>query len=170
MQQSLFSFLLLGMRNRFLLVLLSTFVATLAGCAAGESAGSGDLVSIPKIRIDCTTAGCMAANSTLKIIAFITASGCDAPGFGALRSTSLNMNCAAGVGCSGFLSNWIDTATSARTDDIPDGTYSTCVIVDLDNNYAGEDSATPGDAYGTLDDIAVTEDTGTQFVTAFTDL
>jgi hypothetical protein len=153
------------------IVLASILISNLAlntGCS--ESANSGAIVSIPTVQMNCTAANCSGFNGNPTMIAFITSSGCTSPGFGTVVSTSLNsVSCVFGVGCSGVLSGWIDGA-GTPTSKMPEGNYSVCVIVDYNGNYNGLGAAMSGDSYGTLDNVAVSNGTGTQTVTSFADV
>lgn len=139
-------------------------VLIFGGCA--EVADTGALVPIPRVNMNCTTSRCRTNATAPKINVVITRSGCVAPFFDAVRSTSTqSYNCTSVIGCQGEFSGWID-ANGVATTKMPSGSYSICACIDYDNNSAPFVNC---DSSGSKDNVFVSSVTGLQSITNWVD-
>ena len=155
----------LNLKSALKVCVLSLAVAGIFwGCA--EVADTGVSVPIPRITMNCTTAQCRTNSTAPKINNVVTRSGCVAPLFDAVISTSTqSYNCTSVIGCQGEFSGWINSQGTAVTK-MPSGTYSICGCIDYDNN------STPFvncDSSGTKDGVAISTTTGLQSITSWVD-
>ena len=139
-------------------------IGVLLFVSCAEVAGSGRYVSIPTIRVECATAGCKSIVSATAY-ATITTSSCNNPAFGEVVTGSTTVSCNGGFGCTGNITSF--TTGSRTATSIPDGTYSICVTIDRDGNYAG--TSQTGDSLGTITSNLQSSGS-TVVVSSFTDL
>lgn len=117
------------MKNAFFLLLLGTL---LSRC---ESAGTGEIISIPDFQIDCQTTQCAAvATGSYDLVVNVTSSGCavDQIELAPVIAGTASVICTNGSGCLGTVTSWRDTNSNATTQ-IQSSTYSLCGWIDLDN-------------------------------------
>ncbi len=139
----------------------------LGGMAVGcESSGSGQVVDIPTVRIECSEAKCTDISNvgSHDAVVTFTRSGC-APDQVALNPEVIgnaSVVCNTATGCIGTVSSWTNASSDAVAT-IESKNYDVCGWIDLDDNADDstadvffEDSQTVTAATLTLTDWSVT--------------
>lgn len=156
------------MLNKSLRVFFLFALALSVSSCGVEPVGTGELVSIPRVYIDCTTTRCKTPASPMVLVVFTT-SGCDNIDYGSTISASTHaITCNGSTGCRGEISrsSWINN-NGVPVSSLPSGVYSVCGLVDYNRSYP---PSANGDSVGFLDNVAVVEGMGPQIIVDWTDI
>lgn len=135
----------------------------LAGCT--EPVGSGRFVSIPTVRVACTSARCLGATTGTAYLT-LTTSGCSSPGFGETATGSVSVSCNGVTGCTGTITSFSNSNGSATS--IAEGFYSACISIDFNSNWTG--TAITGDSTGSQNNVQIVSGVSQVTVSSYTDL
>jgi hypothetical protein len=109
---------------------LLIFAGLLVRC---ESSGTGEMVDIPNVQIDCDTALCLSRPGIHSVVVNITRSGCaaDQIEMSPVVVGDASATCG-GSGCTATVTSWRDVNASTVTQ-IESRVYSVCTHLNLDD-------------------------------------